>query len=389
VRIRQILGNILNNAFKFTSIGEVSLRVFEESRSGSKAFVRFEVRDTGVGIPESVGSRIFDEFLQVDNSASRKHGGAGLGLSICKKLVELLEGSIGYESQEGKGSLFWFMVPMQRIADASVNRGGAELPRLNRPPRQGRVLLVEDNPVNQEVTAILLTGFGHVVDIAADGREGITKARNSQYDLIIMDCQMPELDGFQTTAAIRELESARERRTPIIAMTADAMKDAAERCLAVGMDDYLSKPVEVDRLRKKIDFWLDFQAETNSGREVSCANRINEVAIEKLRSFKAPGKPNLFVRLVEIYLQDTPGRIERVKKALLGQDYKTIEAEAHYLKSSSMTLGAEYLSRLCAELEEQGRVFDPARARALYEEIEREFRLATHELSAQAGLSSR
>jgi signal transduction histidine kinase/CheY-like chemotaxis protein/HPt (histidine-containing phosphotransfer) domain-containing protein len=386
VRIRQILGNILSNAFKFTSTGEISLRVYEESRSGSKSHVRFEVRDSGAGIPESIGNRIFEEFLQVDNSASRKHGGAGLGLSICKKLVELLEGSIGYESKEGKGSLFWFVVPMHRVTEATVSRSSPELPLKNPSRRQGRILVVEDNPVNQEVTAILLASFGHDVDIAGDGREGIEKARVFEYDLIIMDCQMPELDGFQTTATIRELESAKGRRTPIIAMTADAMKDAAERCLAAGMDEYLSKPVEVERLREKIDFWLEFQAADGKRDTEPKVFRINESAIEKLRTFKAPGKANLFVRLVEIYLQDTPGRIERLRKAVGQQDLKTIEAEAHYLKSSSMTLGAEHLSRLCAGLEEQGRVFDGSKAPVLFKEIEEEFGFAARELRVQAGI---
>jgi signal transduction histidine kinase/CheY-like chemotaxis protein len=273
-RLRQILVNLLSNAIKFTAAGSVTLHVGADAVGADKATLRFEVRDTGIGVSETALLRLFKPFSQADTSMSRRYGGTGLGLAICKHLVELMGGEIGVDSREGRGSLFWFtaVVDLGAAVPATAPEAAPEIPpalpsprptKVSGPPlstakRSGaRILLVEDNAVNQRLALRMLEKRGHAVHVASNGLEALALVASTQYDLILMDCQMPEMDGFETTRRIRDAETECGRHVPIVAMTANAIFGDRDRCLAVGMDEYLAKPVRAEMLYQTIDSFLE------------------------------------------------------------------------------------------------------------------------------------
>lgn len=256
-RIRQILLNLLGNACKFTLEGWVELSYEVEILDGPLHRVRFSVRDTGVGISPGAQDKLFHPFTQADSSTQRRFGGTGLGLSISKQLVELMGGEIGFESAEGQGSRFWFNVPLVAVEGRPMGKQGVleidEHVALG-PTRKLRILLVEDNIINQKVALKMIEKMGHQVDCTGNGLEAVKALQDLPYDLILMDCQMPEMDGFEATCAIRQMKGE-SGKVPIIALTANAMKGDRERCLAAGMDDYLSKPIDRPKLKRVIDSW--------------------------------------------------------------------------------------------------------------------------------------
>jgi signal transduction histidine kinase/CheY-like chemotaxis protein len=257
-RVKQVLHNLVGNAIKFTDHGEVSLQITQVSQDAhqNQARIRFVVRDSGVGISDNDQKNLFQLFSQVDASATRKHGGTGLGLAISKQLVELMGGNIGCESQPGSGSTFWFELPFA-LAEAPVeNEQG--LATGTRQLFSARILLVEDNPTNSEVARIMLEDMGVITVIhAANGRAGLNAAKIGGFDLILMDCQMPEMDGFEATRQIIAHERSNGLpHTPIIALTANAIRGDRETCIEAGMDDYLAKPFRFEALMAKLDRWL-------------------------------------------------------------------------------------------------------------------------------------
>jgi CheY-like chemotaxis protein len=245
-RVRQVLTNLLSNALKFTERGGVVIRVATAETAAPGSLIRFEISDTGVGIGADKLAAVFAPFVQADSSTSRKFGGTGLGLPISTGLVELMGGEFGATSIPGEGSTFWFTV---RVGEsASVPEPQAEearpaaSPASERIAGSGRLLLVEDNLINQKVAVAMLSSAGYEVDTALSGAAAVAAVASHSYDAILMDCQMPEMNGYEATAAIRAHELP-GGRTPIIALTAGARNEDRERCLAAGMDDYLSKPV--------------------------------------------------------------------------------------------------------------------------------------------------
>lgn len=278
-RIRQILYNLLGNALKFTSEGYVKLSLTAQQIEDSHVTFHIAVEDTGIGIPEDKHDYIFNMFAQADNSTTRKFGGTGLGLAICKELVHMMEGEIGVTSTLGHGSRFWFSLRLEKDAarpSLSSPRKEHALPPERRAPRTAgaakgegktRVLLVEDNPANQMVATRMLEKYGCRVTHACNGIEAVELATRSSFHIIFMDCQMQEMDGYEATAALREYERHEgKKRTPIIALTAHALKGDREKCLAAGMDDYLAKPVKQGELETMVKKWVDARpAETESG----------------------------------------------------------------------------------------------------------------------------
>lgn len=279
-RLGQILINLVGNAVKFTEQGEVRVDISIQDIGPCDVGLRFEILDTGIGIPLDAQARIFESFSQADGSTTRQYGGTGLGLAICKQLVERMKGGIGVRSQPGRGSLFWFIARFE-TATASLpaavplpdgpgvramtvdesTTSLAEPPR--RTPWRATILVAEDHAVNREVTVAMLDGAGCRVDAASTGAEALDAVSRVEYDLILMDCQMPVLDGFEAAKAIRERErserpatSDSQRRVPIIALTANALETARQQCLAVGMDDWLVKPFTKDDLLAVIEKWL-------------------------------------------------------------------------------------------------------------------------------------
>jgi PAS domain S-box-containing protein len=264
-RLRQVITNLAGNAIKFTPHGEVVISASLTSDQGGSVLILFEVRDTGIGIPPSRCAAVFEPFTQADGSTTRKYGGTGLGLAICKQLVELMGGEIGVKSAEGQGSTFWFTARFEKqIGQTSKileipegSRGTVTRHTESEFAERGvRILLAEDNIINQKVAQNILGKLGYRADLVANGFEAVRALEMIGYDIVLMDCQMPEMDGFEATAVIRDLQSkVLNHNVPIIAMTANAMKGDREKCLEVGMDDYLAKPVKKDELAKVVERW--------------------------------------------------------------------------------------------------------------------------------------
>jgi signal transduction histidine kinase/CheY-like chemotaxis protein len=543
-RLRQILTNLMGNALKFTEHGEVVVRAEIARELEGGALVRFEVRDSGIGIAKENQARIFDSFTQADGTTTRKYGGTGLGLAISKNLAEMMGGSIGVESELGKGSTFWFTVhlakttrsrvlrqrfllqdmhlqalivddnctnreilqhelaewnistisadgPMQAldILRAASARGevfdlalldftmpdmnGMELARvikatpagrdthlillssvlhdygakelseagfqchLIKPVRQsqlfdciadcvgavprrpfspcleesrvafpankagslrGRVLIVEDNAVNQEVTKEMLKMLGCRVDVAEDGGAAVDAIKDRAYDLVLMDCHMPVMDGFEATAVIRRKEASDPAKThlPIVALTADAVEGDRERCLAAGMDDYLAKPFTQDDLYSILEKWLlprrSLAQEMCAGTATSMSpapkpaaaqpsgspqaagseSPIDYRALANIAALQRPGTPPLLQKVISTYFQSSSELMERLRQAVEKGEAEAARQAAHSLKSSSANLGAKQLASLSKELEDAGRVHAMQNTGPLWEQIKTE-----------------
>jgi signal transduction histidine kinase/CheY-like chemotaxis protein/HPt (histidine-containing phosphotransfer) domain-containing protein len=478
--LRQVLINLVGNAIKYTQSGSVMLRVAEAGTTDDMVRLRFEVSDTGMGIPLEKHVLIFEPFTQLPGPPGTSHGGTGLGLAICKQLVEKMGGEIGVRSMPGRGSTFWFEVPLARPAvddalptrelagiralivdDNEVNREilrhqlaalgisreeaangkialdklraayvsgtpfdiavlddrmpnmtGIELARairadptfaslplvmlssvghdedasveagieffLTRPVRQshlydclqealrakvaggtlqrvggkrvqldGRILVVEDNAVNQELAAHMLRHLGCHAIVTKNGADALDALEHESFDAVLMDCQMPEMDGFEATAAIRKRESLEggERRLPIIALTAGAVEGDRDKCLAAGMDDYLSKPFSAEQLEAVLRRWLPAVPQAEPG----CIH-VDEKVLERMLAMGGGGR-DLLCRLIDLFLLDAPDRLAAIQDALSRGDARALGRAAHAFRSASANLGATTLAELCARVE--------------------------------------
>lgn len=519
-RIRQILMNLVGNALKFTDHGEIAIRISSQTGDEDKSILRFEITDSGIGIPAEHQTHIFGSFQQADASTTRKFGGTGLGLAICSRLVELMHGAIGVESEPGKGSTFWFTItatvaPTSAVSnslkntldfnglnalivdDNETNRevlehqlanwgmtttsasGGNDAIRLlnrsidqekpfdivildrkmpeidgvelahrissneltkqvaivmlssinqleetgnwysagidcyvNKPVRQAElyealgialqeknkiavssnehnkpthnatsaklnahVLVAEDNPINQELARTMLEDLGCSVVLVDNGRqavEAITQASLDQlqggYDMTFMDCQMPELDGYQATQEIRDWELSATSRMPIIALTANAMAGDRERCLEAGMDDYLTKPFSQEALAAICSKWLSLekklspQIAEDKTRQANAAHhsgvvraKLDQSTLDNIRKLQRADGPDILAKIINLFLKNAPPMLEKIQEAISTGNAELLKGTAHSLKSSSGNLGATKLSELCKELEAMGR----------------------------------
>ncbi len=253
-RLRQVMINLVGNALKFTERGGVSVRVLQLERQNQHARIRFSVKDTGIGISPAAQARLFEAFTQADSSTTRQFGGTGLGLTISKKIVELMQGNLQVESSEGKGSHFFFDIDLSET-DSPVIAAPPSDAISSTSHQDKRLLLVEDNKINQLVAGKFLQKFGYQYDIAENGAEALERIETQTYDAILMDCQMPVLDGFEATKRIRLQEQGSQRHLPIIGLTANALEGDREKCLACGMDDFTTKPINLNELESKLKHW--------------------------------------------------------------------------------------------------------------------------------------
>ncbi len=385
-RILQILLNLMGNAVKFTpNGGKVALgvkRVAYRSEASS-CWVRFEVADTGQGIAEEAKTRLFQPFVQADNSTARKHGGTGLGLSICKRLVEFMQGRIGMDSELGKGSTFWFEIPMSSASSREMAVDApAVAPAASRKARSARILIAEDNPANQKVIHRFLEKLGHRAEIVADGREALSAFEAGGFDLVFMDCQMPEMDGYEATRRIRELEhKLKKTTTPIIALTAHAMSGDESKCREAGMNDYLCKPVSPKKLEETINAWITESDAAAVPATQSAASEpssgVDLAYIESLESLQMEGKPDIVLELIKCFKDAVGHKTKVIADAIMTQDSARLSKEAHHFKSTCHGVGAKRLAWLMGQLEEG---VDGVRSMGFLERVIEEQRLVEAQL---------
>ena len=372
-RLRQILLNLAGNAVKFTRKGEVAVRARLVSATAEEAVVRFSVRDTGIGIPPEAQAQLFQKFVQADTSTTRKYGGTGLGLAISKQLAELMGGEIGVESQPGEGSEFWFTAHFPRQASkAGVPQPARPVPaQAVRPERrQGatRILLAEDNLTNQQVALGLLRKLGLSADLVENGAEALEALSARAYDLVLMDVQMPILDGLEATRQIRSPQSTvRDHQVPIIAMTAHAMQSDQEKCFEAGMNDYVSKPVSPQALLEALNRWLpqgaaeargaqpaDGQIPAGQGSAAALPPDLQGPGLDPARFEEMAGlfgpafKPDVLVP----FLKALHAQVDAVRAGLAdGGEAIQAQRQAHTLKGATANLGFATLSSLGARIE--------------------------------------
>jgi len=344
-RLRQVLLNLIGNAIKFTVTGQVDLSVAVEG-----AQVSFQVRDTGIGIAPEARDHIFSPFSQADSSTSRCFGGTGLGLAISRRIVEQMGGEIGFESTPGKGSLFWFRIPLAATdAPAAAASGPAGQPWQD--SRRYRILVAEDDPINQLVAVRQLEAFGYEVAAVSNGLEALAVLEESSYDLILMDCQMPEMDGYETARRLRDRAGGRPRQK-IVALTAHAFKEDLERCLEAGMDDYITKPFHPDTLRRTVEKWLSGRGTAPPAFPVSFRAeepRFDPSRLQGLRELGKLGGADLVGNVIARFRQQP--LLAAIREALEIGDRKALGLHAHTLKGTSLALGAVRLANLCDKLE--------------------------------------
>ena len=380
-RLRQVLVNLIGNAVKFTSRGEVFVSVSARpDLEGPGAELRFSVRDTGPGIPRDRQDRLFRPFSQADSSTTRLFGGTGLGLAISRRLVERLGGTIEAESEPGRGAVFTFTIRCERASGEMLESAGRSLrdetgeipPGLVRPLR---ILLAEDNSVNQKVALLLLERLGYGADVAANGLEVLHALRRQDYDVILMDVQMPEMDGLEAARRITA-EPPRGHKPRIVAMTANALRRDRDACLAAGMDDYLSKPILLEDLRAVLLRTEPVHAPL-SERAPEPDPVLDPAFFERLLELQRLSGSSLVPVLVDSFVAEGPRRLERMRSAVERGDPEDLVFVAHGLKGGSAQLGAMRLASVSRELEEHVREGRLESAGKILDRLERELAAAS------------
>lgn len=364
-RLRQILTNLVGNAIKFTPVGQVNLSVKEVATNKDSVTLRFCIRDTGIGIEQENLGSIFEPFSQADGSTTREFGGTGLGLAICKQLVELMHGEIGVQSTVGEGSTFWFSVTFDTCEDEHRNSQILQNNRweVKQEALALNVLVAEDNAVNCEVIDHVLTALGCRFTIAYDGEQALTQFMAGNWDLVLMDCQMPNLDGLEATRRIRRWElEGKLSPTSIVALTANALKGDRERCLEAGMNGYLAKPFSLTELRDvllqckaNLREIVVAQASQPLSQDPSELSVINPEPLEELYSFQETGEAGLVAEIVELFFASWKQRNHDLDTAIDEQDFEGIRTTAHGLRGACVTVGGEALAMACHKLEAAAR----------------------------------
>ncbi|MBF0471528.1 MAG: response regulator, partial [Gammaproteobacteria bacterium] len=365
-RLNQVLYNLLGNAIKFSEHGTITVTA-ERRHCNVRDCLYFEVRDEGIGIKEEQQERLFSAFFQAHEGEQWTSGGTGLGLAISKTLVEAMGGEISFESSPGKGSRFWFT-----IAARPGNREDLpHSPQSTMPQKEefhhfnARILIAEDNLVNMEVAVTTLHLFGCEISKACNGLEAVERFSAERFDLILMDCSMPQLDGLDATRQIRKLETERQQeKTPIVALTAHAVGAIIDDCYAAGMDDYLTKPFTLVQLNQLLRRWVgggDIVAPHHTTTAESGPKKrrngsvLEKHAIDQLRQIDPGGESVTLLRMIDLYLSTAPQQVATIIETANRGEYERCWRTAHSLKSSSQLLGANHFARICKEIEHAGR----------------------------------
>ena len=401
-RLQQILSNLLSNALKFTHRGEITLRcsIPELGQYNDNKHIKlyFEVEDSGIGIPYDKQNIVFEAFSQVDSSTTREYSGTGLGLSICKQLVTLMEGDIGVNSDDNSGSTFWFTVTLELGEENLLPESTQETDCARETPQFAATILVaEDNPVNQELAHTMLDILGCEVLLASNGKEAISIAEQQPIDMILMDCHMPQIDGFKATEYLRSQNKQRfdKQQLPIIALTADVRDGIRKQCLHAGMNDYISKPFTLNDLAGKLSQWLDSSRHlppvvSFKEEEITAENNtIQKQAWQHIKELQRPDQPDVLHKLIRLYLENTPDLIDLLSQYAQDRDKQAFADTAHMLKSSSRNLGAVRLAQLCEKIEcnADADSNNQEKALELIQRIKTEYQQVKKELEAELSRS--
>ncbi len=385
-RLRQVLLNLGKNAVKFTAAGHVELEATLVSERDGRCEVRFEVRDEGIGIPAAKLASLFSPFTQLDGSFTRRFGGSGLGLAISRQLVELMGGRIELTSTEGEGSRFWFTVSLERGREELEGRasaGHARSLRLLDWPRAPHVLVVEDDETSRLVAVELLKMLGCTTAAAADGPAAIEALAAARYDLVLMDCQLPGLDGFEVTRRIRAGSAgALDPQVPIVAMTARAMRGDRAEGLAAGMNDYLTKPVESEALAEVLAQLLG--ASASGAPRGARAGQESVLAWDDLLA-RVMGNRALAQRLVDTFLADMPGQLEALRCAIAAGALREAGERAHRIRGAAANVGGNAMLELARRIELASTAADRGRLDELLPELETELERLREAAASQGG----
>ena len=364
-RIRQVLFNLVGNAIKFTESGGVTIGVSHSTLNADEVLLRVAVEDTGPGIPEEVRVRLFSRFIQADSSISRRHGGTGLGLAISKQLVEMMGGEIGVDSHVGRGSTFWFTI---RCGLGTVEQTAAieaAAPKPETMQRSLHILVAEDHAVNQMLIRALLSKAGHRSEVVANGLEAVAAIRNKDYDLVLMDVQMPEMDGVAATRAIRKLSGAKGD-VPIIALTANAMAGDREHYMGAGMDDYVSKPIQPDLLQAAIAR-VSEAAHAGSTKatpehaqaDADAKSRLPVFDADKLDALRMSLDEDLLLQALGSLPDETQRAIVDMRAAFDSGDLEQVRRAAHGIKGMAANFAAVWLAEVARDIEQNAKAGTP------------------------------
>lgn len=389
VRFERVLTNLLSNAIRYTETGSVTVEAYTRSEGidPKKIILTVKVIDTGIGIPKEKHDKVFEKFIQADTSDTRRYGGTGLGLTITKELIELMNGKIGLESEVGRGTTFWFEIPLELtslvtekddfvIADTELSEfeGGI-------PVGEARILVAEDHEMNQIFMQKLFKNIGVVhYTIVNNGREAVDILEAQNFDLILMDCHMPEMNGYDATITIRRLSDSITSEIPIVAMTANAMAKDQERCLAIGMNDYLSKPFEISEFKRKLSRWIQFKPETRDDDRIGMTTDIP--ANMELLNASSMGDKGYIQTMLELFVSTASEQISIMERnSHDGVSQEWVET-AHSLKGTAGVVGATRMLRLAAEAQAMENATATARKEksgTLRSEYERVLKYLIHE----------
>ncbi len=377
-RLRQILVNLIGNAIKFTHKGGVTIEVGVESETADLIVLHFKINDTGIGISGDLHERIFEAFTQAENSITRRYGGTGLGLAICRDLVELMHGRIWVESQPLVGSTFHFTAAFGRTSGISIKPLSPRSEPVAAAHSSLKILVVEDGHVNQLVSTRMLEKRGHLVTLASSGEEALEFFKSDKFDVILMDVQMPGMNGLETTAAIREIEKSAGGHVPIVAMTANALSGDRELCIASGMDDYLSKPLRSAELFQAIEA---LAGDSSAGPAHKSVDNVGPPPLppsaqpmpfdpELFR--ESAGDDKLMQKLIAIFPEDTKKYLKRAEKGMSAGKAQMVYEAAHSLKGMLGVYAAPRAVRLASELSEYSHAGDLKGARIMLDQLKQE-----------------